>query len=110
MSVQEVAAIRELGGFEALSDERLQLLVVAAQPLVARDLRKLGLNPEPSVRAHLVALKACELAARRVRTPMAESGGGLSATYTPLSWRMEYAKELTREYLAAGGEPGRGVL
>lgn len=101
-------AVRTLGGFEALTDERLKALIEVAGEAVNRDLTRLGLSVGTEVLDRLVALKTCELASRIIRTPASEGAAGLSAQYERLSWKEEYAKELNA--LRAVGVERGGVF
>lgn len=104
--------VRALGGFEGLSDEALLALIEQAREAVGRDLTSLGVTGlDPSALNALVAVKACALAAKRVRPPLSESIGGVSASYSRLDWDAEYAKELNAAVLAAReGKAYRGWL
>lgn len=102
-----VARVRDLGGWAGLSDAELEALAALAREEVLHDLARVGAISDAATIDELVAVRTCALAARRVRTPLSESAGGVSASYVPLNWEVEYAKAFMR---LVGRRPAWGLL
>lgn len=101
-----VDRVRALGRWPGLSDAELEALCATAEREVRNDLARLGLTPDTDTVEELIAIRACALAARIVRTPVSESVGGVSASYERLDWEAEYAKALNRARLSGIGSWG----